>query len=198
MSTARRPDPATAPLFRIGEVAKLAGLTTRTLRYWDELGLLHPSGHSPGGERLYAAEAVSRAGRIRDLQELLGFSLAEARVVVETDDVDVLDRVRTEFAAGTPTPARQRALLDEAIAANDQLLARLDDTLARIETFRSERAAKGERLRARRAELGGPPGGRGAPRRPAGAAGATRGGEGERVPSRTRQTRATPAQRGAT
>ena len=155
MSAARQPVPA--PLFRIGEVAKLTGLTTRTLRYWEELGLLRPTDHSSGGERLYAGEAITRAARIRDLQELLGFSLAEARIVVETDDVDVLDRVRTEFTSGTPTPARQRALLDEAIVANDQLLARLDDTLARIEAFRTERAEKGERLRVRRADLGDAP-----------------------------------------
>jgi uncharacterized coiled-coil DUF342 family protein len=44
-------------------------------------------------------------------------------------------------------------LLDEAIAANDQLLARLDETLARIRAFRDERAEKAVRLRAARAEV---------------------------------------------
>jgi DNA-binding transcriptional MerR regulator len=91
--------------------------------------------------------------RIRDLQHLLGFSLAEVRVVLDTDEVDVLDRVRSEFRAGEPSPERQRELLDEAIAANDALLARLDDTLARIAAFREERRDSATRLRQRRQAL---------------------------------------------
>ncbi|HWB66719.1 MAG TPA: MerR family transcriptional regulator [Mycobacteriales bacterium] len=137
---------------RIGEVAKLTGVTTRTLRYWEELGLLHPSGRRDSGERFYSSEDMARVTRIRDLQELLGFSLAEVRAVLDTEDVDVLDRVRSEFRSGRrPSPARERKLLDEAIAANDRLLHRLDETLARIQAFRDERAAKGDRLREHRA-----------------------------------------------
>ena len=40
-------------LWRIGEVAKLTGVTTRTLRYWEELGLLQPASRTEGGERVY-------------------------------------------------------------------------------------------------------------------------------------------------
>jgi DNA-binding transcriptional MerR regulator len=146
----------TAVVFRIGEVAKLTGLTTRTLRYWEELGLVAPSSYGPAGDRHYTATDMARVTRIRDLQKLLGFSLAEVRVVLDTEEVGVLDRVRTEFHSGDPSPARQRELLDEAIAANDQLLARLDDTLARIEAFRAERLASAGRLRDRREALGPP------------------------------------------
>ncbi len=136
-------------VFRIGEVAKLTGLTTRTLRYWEEIGLVAPSSHGTSGDRHYTATDMARVTRIRDLQKLLGFSLAEVRVVLDTEEVDVLDRVRSEFRSGDPSPARQRELLDEAIAANDQLLARLDDTLTRIEAFRAERLSSAARLRAR-------------------------------------------------
>ncbi|MGH9093111.1 MAG: MerR family transcriptional regulator, partial [Acidimicrobiales bacterium] len=144
--------------WRIGEVAKLTGLTTRTLRYWDELGLLTPSSHGPGGERLYAPADVARVERIRKLQDLLGFSLAEVRTVLGTGDVDVLDRVRSELRSDDLPRARRRALLDEGIAANDQLLARLDETLGRIQAFREERAEVALRLRAAREELDGEPG----------------------------------------
>jgi len=151
VSPSRRPPVEAASLvFRIGEVAKLTELTTRTLRYWEELGLVGPSSRGAGGERLYSAADVARVTRIRDLQQLLGFSLAEVRVVLDTEEVDVLDRVRSEFRAGEPSPDRQRELLDEAIEANDQLLARLDDTLARIQAFRAERSASAQRLRQRR------------------------------------------------
>jgi DNA-binding transcriptional MerR regulator len=91
--------------------------------------------------------------RIRELQELLGFSLAEVRVVLDTEDIDVLDRVRSEYRWGEGDPDHRRQLLDDAIEANDKLLVRLDNTLARIGAFRDERAAKAIRLREARREL---------------------------------------------
>jgi MerR family transcriptional regulator, repressor of the yfmOP operon len=148
---ARRSAGRSAPVeLRIGEVAKLTGLTTRTLRYWEELGLLRPSGHRQTGERFYTPPDVARVTRIRDLQDLLGFSLAEVRAVLDTEDVDVLDRVRSELRSGEPIPLRrERDLVDEAIAANDHLLERLAETQARIQALREDRAAKGDRLRER-------------------------------------------------
>jgi DNA-binding transcriptional MerR regulator len=153
--TGRRTATETRPvLWRIGEVAKLTGATTRTLRYWEEIGLLRPSCRTGGGERLYAPADVARVTRIRNLQELLGFSLAEVQAVLSTEDVDVLDRVRAELDAGGLSLPRRRALLEEAIAANDQLLDRLDDTLSRIRAFRDERAAIATRLREARDQPG--------------------------------------------
>lgn len=137
-------------VLRIGEVAKLTGLTTRTLRYWEELGLIRPSSYRGSGERLYSQTDMARVTRIRELQELLGFSLAEVRVVLDTEDVEVLDRVRSEYRWGEAGPDRRRQLLDDAIEANDKLLIRLDNTLTRIGAFRDERAAKALRLREER------------------------------------------------
>ena len=144
-------------LWRIGEVAKLTGVTTRALRYWEELGLLQPTSRTDGGERLYRSADLRRVTRIRDLQELLGFSLEEVKAVLNTGDVDVLDRVHSELRDGEVSSSRRRELLDEAIAANDQLVGRLDDTLARIGALRDERAAIAIRLRETRDHLGGTP-----------------------------------------
>jgi DNA-binding transcriptional MerR regulator len=138
-------------VFRIGEVAKQTGLTTRTLRYWEELGLLSPSSYRGRGERLYSRADMARVNRIRDLQELLGFSLAEVKVVLDTENVDVLDRVQSEWEEVAPEQRRQ--LLDDAVEANDKLLIRLDSTLARIGAFRDDRAAKATRLRELRSQL---------------------------------------------
>lgn len=136
---------------RIGEVAKSTGLTTRTLRYWEQLGLLSPDSHRESGERLYNASAIERVGRIRELQDLLGFSLAEVKVVLDAEDD--LDRVRTDYRANKTDPRRRRDLLVDLIAANDTLLERLDDTVGRIQTFRDERAATGKRMRKALREL---------------------------------------------
>jgi DNA-binding transcriptional MerR regulator len=140
-------------LWRIGEVAKLTSVTTRALRYWEELGLLQPATRTGGGERLYAASDVRRVTRIRDLQELLGFSLDEVKAVLSTGDVDVLDRVHSELKDAEVSSSRRRALLDEAIIANDQLVGRLDDTLSRIGALRDERVSASVRLREARDAL---------------------------------------------
>ena len=135
-------------------MAKLTGVTTRALRYWEELGLLRPASRTDGGERLYTPADLRRVTRIRDLQELLGFSLEEVKAVLNTGDVDVLDRVHSELTDSEVPASRRRELLDEAIAANDQLVSRLDDTLVRIGALRDERAAIAIRLRETRDHLG--------------------------------------------
>lgn len=135
---------------RIGEAAKACGVTTRTLRYWQEIGLITPSGRRQGGERLYAEADIARAARIRELQELLGFSLSEIRVVLETDDV--LEQLRNAYRSST-RPEAQLRIVTDAVEANDRLLARLDDTLDRVSAFRDERADKAKRMRARAREL---------------------------------------------
>ena len=140
-------------VLRIGELAQRTGVTTRTLRYWEELGLIRPSGHRSGGERLYLPTDMARVTRIRDLQELLGFSLAEVRVVLETEDIDVLDRARSEFRWGDAGPGPPPSAAGRSGRRQRPPADRLDDTLARIRAFRDERAAKGERLTELLAEL---------------------------------------------
>src|SRR5437773_5312667 len=106
------------PQYRIGEVAEAAGVSTRTLRYYEELGLLSPSGHSPGGARRYSDADLARVLRIRELQQLVGFNLDEIKTIVAADAR--LDELRTEYAvisnakAGRPHQ-REPELVAEAI-----------------------------------------------------------------------------------
>ena len=152
-------------LLRIGEVAKRTGVTTRTLRYWEEQGVLRPVEHRSSGERLYSDAEVDRITHIRELQDLLGFTLAEIRVALDTEDA--IDKLRSAYRSGA-SPTRRRALLGDAIAANEQLLERVDDRLERVRAFRQSAAEKADRLRRRAreldAELDGLHGERGAPR----------------------------------
>jgi DNA-binding transcriptional MerR regulator len=135
---------------RIGELAKRAGLTTRTLRYWEEFGLVKPTDHRFSGERLYSKAQLERVIHIRELQELLGLTLAEIRIVLESEDA--VERVRTARQAGA-SPARRAALLEKAIEAHSRLIERMDDRLVRIATFRDEWVQKGKRMRERSEEL---------------------------------------------
>ncbi len=106
---------AEAPPLRIGELAKRAGLTTRTLRYWEELGIVKPIDHLYSGERLYLPAELERVVHIRELQELLGLTLAEIRIVLESEDA--VERARNARLAGAST-VRRLALLDDAIEAH--------------------------------------------------------------------------------
>lgn len=63
---------------KVGQLAKRTGISVRTLHYYDELGLLPPSGRTAAGYRLYTSGDIARLQQIRSLQ-YLGFSLAEVR-----------------------------------------------------------------------------------------------------------------------
>ena len=68
---------------RIEQVAARTGLTKRTLRYYEEIGLLPPPTRTEGGYRLYSEADVQQLERIKRLKDLLGFSLAEIREIAD-------------------------------------------------------------------------------------------------------------------
>jgi DNA-binding transcriptional MerR regulator len=117
---------------RIGEAAQLADVSPRTLRYYQELGLLEPSGRTPGGARRYDKKDVERLCRIRELQELMGFNLEEIAVVLQAEDR--LAGLRAEWEAGQP-PQRREEMLSEVRQLNLRLQSQVRGKLARLGTF---------------------------------------------------------------
>jgi DNA-binding transcriptional MerR regulator len=84
-------------LLRIGEFAKLAGTNLRTLRYYEELGLIEPDTRSGGGFRYYRRSQLERMHAIKRLQEL-GLPLKEVAGALRGDGpgaTPVLDRLRS-------------------------------------------------------------------------------------------------------
>ncbi len=73
--------------FQIGEVADRTGVTQRTLRFYEEKGLLRPPERMDGGFRLYSENDVTRVGYIKQLQDLLGFTLSEIKDMVEAEEL---------------------------------------------------------------------------------------------------------------
>ena len=71
---------------KIGEVAEATGLSIRTLRHYDDLGLVVPSGHTTGGFRLYTEDDVERLLLVRRMKPL-GFSLERMRQFLRATDV---------------------------------------------------------------------------------------------------------------
>ena len=134
-----------ARTYRIGEVAARAGVSTRTLRYYGELGLLEASGHSPGGARRYGEEDVERLLRIRELQVVMGFNLDQIERIVSSESR--LTALREEYRSGSLPTTRQRELVAEAIDLNDGLRTDVRDKIARIQEFLSDLDDKAARYR---------------------------------------------------
>lgn len=103
----------------MGQLAELSGVTVRTLRHYDQTGLLRPSGRTSGGHRLYDQQNVTRLYRVLALRRL-GFSLAEVGSLLDDPDWDfqamltrhALQTTRT-IASATRLAAHLRGILDE-------------------------------------------------------------------------------------
>jgi DNA-binding transcriptional MerR regulator len=132
-------------LLTIGQAATAAGVTPRTLRYYEELGLLRPSAHSVRGARRYADRDLARIARVRELQQLMGFNLEEIGQILSAEDA--LERIRDEYREGKPTTRRRRELLAEAIEINDRLREQVRQKVSRIGGFLEELDAKAVRYR---------------------------------------------------
>jgi DNA-binding transcriptional MerR regulator len=139
-----------ASLLHIGEAARELGVTTRTLRYWEEMGLVAPSAHGGGGERLYTVTELERAAHIRELQKLAGLSLGDIRAVLDTEAR--LDDIRAAYRADA-SPGSRRQLTMQAIEATEGLLGRIDERLSHLKGFRSRLADKLARRRQHLMEL---------------------------------------------
>ncbi len=73
--------------YQIGEVADRTGVTQRTLRFYEEKGLLNPPERMDGGFRLYSDKDVERIQFIKRLQDLLGFKLSEIKEMVDAEEL---------------------------------------------------------------------------------------------------------------
>lgn len=122
----------TGEAMRIHEVAAAVGLTPRAIRFYEEQGLLTPSGRSSNAYRLFDADDVERLRAIKALRDDAGFSLAEIGSLL--DDERARNRARSAFHA-TPDADERRHLLVEALERVDRRLALLHVKLERLESM---------------------------------------------------------------
>jgi MerR family transcriptional regulator, repressor of the yfmOP operon len=147
---------ATEPGIRISEAATRVGVSARTLRYYEELGLLTPSLYTPGGERRYTADDLAHLQRILELREVLGMNLDEIRefLALETR----LDELRASYratkdATSKKALAEQKATLQEALVLNESLAEQISAKLARMDGFRAKLRNDAQRCRQLLTEL---------------------------------------------
>jgi DNA-binding transcriptional MerR regulator len=118
---------------RIDQVAQRTGMTKRTLRYYEEFGLLDPPTRTEGGYRLYTAADIQRLERIKRLRDLLGFSLAEIREMVWVEEER--EQVKTAWQRDT-NPQARLARLDEAEALVRRQLRLVEEKLIGLQELR--------------------------------------------------------------
>lgn len=146
---------AADPLYRMEDVGKRTGLTPRAIRYYEEVGLLAAQSRTAGGFRLFTEADVVVLQRIKELQTLLGFSLAEIRESLHVDAVRA--ELRQAYAQATDPQTRlgvldrgenvvlsQIGLIDERVRRLMQLRAEYAERLARLRTLRTQILGGGE------------------------------------------------------
>jgi len=121
---------ASDPTMHIGELADQTGLSLRTIRHYDEIGLLKPSGRSEGGFRLYTQPDLERLLLIRRMKPL-GFALEEmidllrimeARATSSEDDANVAAKLYQYLSEARERREKLRSQLEMA----DEFVARLE------------------------------------------------------------------------
>jgi MerR family transcriptional regulator, repressor of the yfmOP operon len=138
-------------LLRIGELAELTGTTPRTIRYYEEIGLLHASaGREQGKHRLYTEAEGERVREILRLRDLLGLSLEQLSRLLEAESARA--EIRREYQA-TEDPSAQRRLLEEALGHLGNQLELLRARRAEIEQLEGELEERRRRVLGRLGEL---------------------------------------------
>jgi DNA-binding transcriptional MerR regulator len=121
---------------RIGELARAAETTPRTVRYYEEIGLLAASGERSAGEhREYSEADVERLREVMRLKHMLGLSLEELKTVMHGEDARA--QRRREWHE-TTNPAERQRILTEGRAHTDALLELVRRRKADLESFEAE------------------------------------------------------------
>ena len=139
-----------AARYQIGEVADRTGVTQRTLRFYEEKGLLRPSDRMEGGFRLYSENDIDRIVQIRGMQNLLGLTLAEIKEMVEAEELRA--QMRATFRPDRELPAR-KARTEKVIDAVKRQLSIVETKLHALEAMQQELAERLQTVEARRQQI---------------------------------------------
>ena len=142
----------TEPSLRIGDVAKLAGTTPRTIRYYEELGLLPQAPARVSGQhRLYTESEVERLREVMRLKDLLGVSLEQLKTLLAAEDARAA--VRVQLRRDDVHPERRGELLAEALGHIDRQLELVRARQAELAQLEGELCETHKRVRRRLREL---------------------------------------------
>jgi MerR family transcriptional regulator, repressor of the yfmOP operon len=143
----RSSEPALAEQsLRIGDVARLAGTTPRTIRYYEEIGLLpQPAGRRTGGHRTYTEADLDRLRETMRLKDLLGVSLGELKELLAAEEARAA--VRAELRRDDVMPERRLELLEQAQGHLERQLELIEHRQAELSKLHDELSATRRRVR---------------------------------------------------
>jgi len=130
----------------IGAAATLLGISERSLRYYQQLGLITPCGRTPGGMRRYSEADLARVARIRELQTLLGLNLDEISVVLRNDDR--MAEIREVYHDEHTGVEERVELAKECLVLQEQLRATVEQKRSALDKFLADVDARIERIQA--------------------------------------------------
>jgi MerR family transcriptional regulator, repressor of the yfmOP operon len=136
--------------YTIEQVANRTGLTKRTLRYYEEVGLLPPTDRTEGNYRRYSQADVQRLERIKELRDLLDFSLSEIRMFLTVEEERGQLKQAYRQATGIEAKLAQLDHTDELIHKQLELIER---KITGLEQMRADLSSKLERHKQLRNEL---------------------------------------------
>ena len=133
------------PYLQIGEVAERTSVTQRTLRFYEEKGLLKPPSRMDGGFRLYSEADVKRVNQIRRLQDLLGVALADIKEMVDAEEM--LREIRAQYnpESGVSEKRRQLEKATEVVQAQYAIVQQKMEQMHEMKSQLEERLATFER-----------------------------------------------------
>ena len=138
--------------YRIGDVAERVGVTTRTIRYYEELGLLGTaSARTKGAHRLYSEADIARLEELIRLRDLLGLTLEELVALAEAEEARAA--LRDQWAESATDTERAR-IVEAAIPLVERQLELVRARQDRLSDFAGELSEKLRRLKKRQTELG--------------------------------------------
>jgi MerR family transcriptional regulator, repressor of the yfmOP operon len=133
--------------YRIGEIAELVGTTPRTIRYYEEIGLLPvPASHEKGRHRTYDEGDVHRLQELMRLRDLLGVSLDELKRLLEAEEARAALRERWHH---TDDAGDRHAILEQALGHVDAQLALVAKRREALDGLERELTEKRARITAR-------------------------------------------------
>jgi MerR family transcriptional regulator, repressor of the yfmOP operon len=135
---------------RIGEVAERVGVTPRTIRYYEEIGLLPDTTRAKGSHRLYDDTDVERLGELTRLRSLLNLSLEELKQLVEAEEARAALRRRFHE---TESDGERLRIVEAALPYVDTQLELVRRRRAELGRLEDELVDKRKRLLTRRREL---------------------------------------------
>jgi DNA-binding transcriptional MerR regulator len=136
---------------RIGEVAELTGTTARTIRYYEEIGLLtEAADRAQGKRRLYSSADVERLRELIRLRDLLGLSLDDLKTLAEAESARAGLRERWEH---TEDPDEQRRILEQSLVHLADQLKLVRDRRGELGRLEQELRTRQRRVRARLRQL---------------------------------------------